>query len=51
MKKIIKRILIYFYKKCEDREKQNVCMDCEIKLINVKQCEHCGYWEDYIYNI
>jgi len=52
MKKIIKRILIYLYKKCEDREKQQVCMDCQVKLkINVEQCEHCYCWESYIYNI
>jgi len=52
MKKIIKRVLIYLYKRCDDREKQHVCMDCKVNLkINVEQCEHCDYWENYIYNI
>jgi len=52
MKKIIKRVLIYFYKKCDDREKQHVCMNCEIDLkIHVEQCQNCNDWENYIYNI
>lgn len=52
MKKLIKRILIYLYKKCDDRDKQHVCMDCEVNLkIDVEQCGNCQKCEGFVYNL
>ena len=52
MKKLIKRILIYLYHKCDNSVFVYVCNDCKVNLkVDVEQCELCDYWEKFIYNI
>jgi len=52
MKKLIKKILIYLYHKCDNNAFVYVCTDCEVNLkIDVEQCDNCQKCERWVYNL